>query len=89
MFFNGYLVVNSLETKFLGKVIQQLKANNLLEQAAFSEESNMNKAPVISVSLFTFNKYMRTLRQQKDYVSQSLAQDMVEIHMGARLEEQK
>jgi hypothetical protein len=45
MFFNGYLVVNSLQTKFLGKVVQKLKANNLLEQTAFAE--NPLKAPVI------------------------------------------
>jgi hypothetical protein len=39
------------------------------------------------VSTFNSGKFLRTEEEQKNYVMQTLTEELVEIHMGARFEE--
>lgn len=52
LFYKGYLIVNSLQPKYLSKVFQRCKLHNMFEQPSMG-------SPQIVVDYFTFNKFIR------------------------------
>lgn len=90
LFYNGFLVVNSLQPKFLSKVLHKMKSNNLLRQSGLSTpHETIVATPEIYVDIFTLGKYIRTPYQQKHYKHAQLAEELVDIHLSSRFEEQK
>ena len=79
MFYHGYLIVNTLEPKNLNQIMFRLQMNN----------AEKIEGQWVSVSTFSFGELKRTQEEQKNFVMQSLTEDLVEIHMGQRFEEQR
>ena len=61
MFYKGFLVINSLEPKYLSKVIQRCKMSKMFEGGSLYQ----NSGPEISVEMFTLNKYLRNANSER------------------------
>ena len=62
LFYKGFLIVNSLEDKYLSKVIQRCKMNKYFEGGHLHQ----NSMAEIAVELFTLNKYQRRSKEQQN-----------------------
>ena len=63
LFYKGFLVVNSLEPKYLSKVVQRCKMGKLFEGGSLYQHSG----PEISVELFTLGKYLRNANAERHF----------------------
>lgn len=82
MFFKGFLIVSSLEPKYLSKVIQKCKMNRLFEGGHSGNASH--STPEVVVEVFSFGKYSRKAKEESEFLNMQLMEEMVDKYTMER-----
>lgn len=85
LFYKGYLIVNTLEPRYLSKVILKCKLHRLFEQGSVPRQAQAE----ILLDLFTFRTFQRRAKAEQAYRYVSLMEEMVQKNYMDRFEDQK
>jgi len=85
LFYKGFLIVNTLEPRYLSKVLMKCRVHRVFEEGSVPSQLQ----PEIFLDMFTFRAYQRRAKQEQAYRYVSLMEDVMQNHFMSRFEEQK